>query len=130
MTPSSAASADLNPALGQGSQVLCIGAEHPSLPGHFPGRPVVPGVLILDRVRALLAAEFPLLRVQRLIQVKFLRPLLPEQSAIIHWQSESTSETERRVKFRLEDDQGILASGDLRLAVPAAAPTDESGHER
>src|SRR3546814_2617840 len=27
-----------------------IAADHPSLPGHFPGRPLVPGVVVLDRV--------------------------------------------------------------------------------
>ena len=30
--------------------------DHPSLPGHFPGRPVVPGVVLLDRVLAAIEA--------------------------------------------------------------------------
>ena len=27
-----------------------IEADHPSLPGHFPGRPLVPGVMLLEQV--------------------------------------------------------------------------------
>ncbi|HKF97678.1 MAG TPA: hypothetical protein VKB20_05435 [Steroidobacteraceae bacterium] len=33
---------------------LIIGAEHPALAGHFPGAPILPGVVLLDEiVRAL-----------------------------------------------------------------------------
>jgi 3-hydroxyacyl-[acyl-carrier-protein] dehydratase len=59
-----------------------VPATHPSLPGHFPGRPVVPGVVILDGVLEC-AADWlgrPL-AVRALPQVKFLAPLLPEQEA-------------------------------------------------
>ena len=66
---------------GQGSFV--IEAEHPSLPGHFPGAPVVPGVVVLDHVLALMGAtrEAP----RALAWVKFARPLLPGQRAEVHW---------------------------------------------
>jgi 3-hydroxymyristoyl/3-hydroxydecanoyl-(acyl carrier protein) dehydratase len=34
-----------------------VGSEHPALPGHFPGHPIVPGVLVLDRVLTRVTAE-------------------------------------------------------------------------
>jgi 3-hydroxyacyl-[acyl-carrier-protein] dehydratase len=61
---------------------VCIPATHPALPGHFPGRPIVPGVVLLQSV--LDEAERWLgrtLAVRGLPQAKFSAPLLPEQSA-------------------------------------------------
>jgi 3-hydroxymyristoyl/3-hydroxydecanoyl-(acyl carrier protein) dehydratase len=31
-------------------RTLTIANDHPALAGHFPGHPVVPGVLVLDEV--------------------------------------------------------------------------------
>lgn len=36
---------------------LPIDADHPALAGHFPGRPIVPGVVLLDHSLRALAAE-------------------------------------------------------------------------
>ena len=57
-----------------------IAASHPALPGHFPGHPVVPGVVLLEAVTAaLLQHAGAALRITGFPVVKFLTPLLPEQ---------------------------------------------------
>ena len=53
------------------------GADHPSLPGHFPGRPVVPGVVLLDEA---MAHAVPSGRLSGFDAVKFLRPILPGEA--------------------------------------------------
>jgi 3-hydroxymyristoyl/3-hydroxydecanoyl-(acyl carrier protein) dehydratases len=59
-----------------------IPATHPALPGHFPGQPIVPGVVllqcVLDEGERWLGRA---LSVRGLLQAKFSAPLLPEQSA-------------------------------------------------
>ncbi len=61
-----------------------VPTEHPAFAGHFPGRPILPGVVLLERVieeaekrfgRPLTIAEMP--------WVKFLSPLAPGDSASI-----------------------------------------------
>jgi 3-hydroxymyristoyl/3-hydroxydecanoyl-(acyl carrier protein) dehydratase len=55
-----------------------VPASHPCLPGHFPGRPVVPGVVLLDGVMEA-ARKAGLADGARLPAAKFLRPVLPEE---------------------------------------------------
>ena len=89
---------------------FCIPAEHPSLPGHFPGNPVVPGVLLLEPV--MIAAgtlcgwpSGP----RRLPQVKFVRPLLPGQIAELQLEWLAAD----RLRFRISHGEQLLATGEL-----------------
>ena len=54
-----------------------IPADHPALPGHFPGRPVVPGVVLLDHVVDAVLATAPGRRAAGLPLVKFTHPVRP-----------------------------------------------------
>jgi 3-hydroxymyristoyl/3-hydroxydecanoyl-(acyl carrier protein) dehydratase len=60
-----------------------IGADHPALPGHFPGRPIVPGVVLLDEAFSVMATSRPLQAPFVLIRVKFLSPVLPDQRVTV-----------------------------------------------
>ncbi len=92
-----------------------IPADHPALPGHFPGQPIVPGVVLLDRViEAIEAGQGPLPPL-RLPQVKFLQPLLPGQSAQVQLQGDAP-----RWRFRVLRGDTVLASGEVVAGSPAA----------
>lgn len=59
-----------------------IEADHPSLAGHFPGRPVVPGVVLLDHAICTILGSART-GVAGLPSVKFTRPVLPGQPVIV-----------------------------------------------
>ena len=85
-----------------------VPSDHPSLPGHFRGRPVVPGVVVLDHVLdAIEALHGPLGNV-RLPQVKFVQPLLPEERADVLLEGD-----EGRWRFRVVRDGQPIASGEV-----------------
>lgn len=92
-----------------------IPADHPSLPGHFPGRPVVPGVVLLDRVLDAIERTHAPLAALRLPQVKFVQPLLPEQPARIELLAEQTDKqgTASRWRFRILRGDELIASGEM-----------------
>jgi 3-hydroxyacyl-[acyl-carrier-protein] dehydratase len=83
--------------------------DHPCLPGHFPGRPVVPGVVILDHVLAAVERRHGPLAALRLPQVKFLQPLLPEQTAEIALEPLDDG----RWRFRVLHGDVLVASGEF-----------------
>jgi 3-hydroxymyristoyl/3-hydroxydecanoyl-(acyl carrier protein) dehydratase len=59
-----------------------IGSDHPSVPGHFPGRPLVAGVLLLEQA-AMALRERHGLGVASIVEAKFLAPLEPGQDATL-----------------------------------------------
>ncbi|MBK7541881.1 MAG: hypothetical protein IPP10_02775 [Candidatus Competibacteraceae bacterium] len=86
--------------------------DHPSLAGHFPGNPIVPGVVILDAVLRAFKSEYPSRSAHGMPVVKFLTPLRPGQACAIRF-----LESNGKLRFDcvLEDGR-LLAQGQLRWA--------------
>ena len=80
-------------------------ASDPVFAGHFPGRPVVPGVLLIERVEAALAASGR--RVVEVTAVKFHAPAAPGER--LEFRIVCTSEGEAR--FEIERGTTRIASG-------------------
>lgn len=61
-----------------------VPADHPAFAGHFPGTPIVPGVLVLDTVlQAISAAKGMTLETCAISSVKFLSPAGPGDELLI-----------------------------------------------
>lgn len=86
-----------------------IGAAHPALAGHFPGRPVVPGALLLARVAA--AAERSFGTVRGVPAAKFLAPLRPGERFEVELEAAPAA-----VRFRVMRGATVIAAGTLQLA--------------
>ena len=84
--------------------------DHPCLAGHFPGRPLVPGVVLLEQVlHAASLAGHDVHGALSWPQVKFLRPLLPGQEAEVLLDG-----TAPRWRFEVRSAGDVLARGEVR----------------
>lgn len=57
------------------TSAFTINPDHPALPGHFPGNPVVPGVVVLEHLIAALGEAHPGRTCTGVRRMKFLRLL-------------------------------------------------------
>jgi 3-hydroxyacyl-[acyl-carrier-protein] dehydratase len=93
-----------------------ISPEHPALPGHFPGNPIVPGVLLLSRVAQAVRSIFGS-EIIAVPAVKFHVPLRPAE----RFEIELYRAEDDIVKFRVARGKTLIASGSLRLKLPIEA---------
>lgn len=92
---------------------LSIRCDHPAYKGHFPGDPILPGVVLLDE--ALHAIGIILekdLSACVINNVKFLSPVRPGEPVTVDF----TLTEDLLVRFQLHSHHRKVATGVLRLA--------------
>lgn len=92
-----------------------VPVDHPAFPGHFPGRPIVPGVVLLDQ--AIRFAETLLARPGLSWQVgnaKFLSPVGPGETLTFAL----TPKASGAVAFTVRAADRDVASGSLTPPTP------------
>ncbi|SCB17346.1 AMP-binding protein [Cupriavidus alkaliphilus] len=93
-----------------------IDAAHPAMAGHFPGHPIVPGVVLLDHaVLALGTALRRPLAVAQASMLKFLSPVRPGERVEVLHQSEATADGAETIRFTLRSAGRDVASGTLQV---------------
>ena len=91
-------------------KTFTIDSLHPSLPGHFPGNPIVPGVVILEEVLAQIGQSLdePLV-LSNVPSVKFHSPLRPDELLRLTFDILPG----HSVSFSCQVGQRLIASGQL-----------------
>ena len=92
-----------------------IPADHPSLAGHFPGAPIVPGVVVLDEVAAALVEWRKGSRLIAIRFVKFLAPIKPGQLFTIAFDAPKNTQ----IDFCCRVEGRVVVEGRLEIGCGA-----------
>jgi len=85
-----------------------IAADHPAFAGHFPGRPIVPGVVLLDHaLHAIGQATGLPVEGGQLGQAKFLNPVGPDSELAVRFETSPTGS----IRFEVRQGETKVASG-------------------
>lgn len=95
---------------------LQIPREHPSYAGHFPGQPIVPGVLLLDEVIQAIEQQVPPIDLyssagMEMPVCKFLAPVLPGATLCLTLTWDGPGSV---LNFKLHQATQLVASGSIR----------------
>lgn len=89
---------------------LPIAADHPAYAGHFPGRPILPGVVLLDQTQRALEQACGV-RINGLALAKFLSPVLPGEALELDYETTASG-----LRFEIRCGTRRVASGRYTLA--------------
>ena len=93
-----------------------INADHPCLAGHFPGNPIVPGVVVLDEISHAILGKYNVHKIIGFSSVKFLQPLLAGQNVSVNIVEPSEPDkTNIKIKFNANLNDTVIAQGEIKL---------------
>lgn len=102
------------PVPGRTTLTFTIADDHPALPGHFPGQPIVPGVVLLDyAISAIGTALNHSLDTCRLSSAKFPSPAAPGASLTLAFELAASGS----IRFTVSAGERAVASGVLAASV-------------
>jgi 3-hydroxyacyl-[acyl-carrier-protein] dehydratase len=95
--------------------------DHPSLAGHFPGRPIVPGVVLLDAVcAALRTASSGKLTLTTIVSTKFLQAVAPQTRIELRIKLTAEADERWKARFTATHAGATVLEGSLLLTSDAA----------
>lgn len=86
---------------------LTIPADHPAYAGHFPGQPILPGVVLIDAAIAALAADDGVGAPCQIKSAKFLSPVVPGEALTLRAEPVATG----GYRFEIVSGARAVASG-------------------
>lgn len=99
-----------------------VPADHPSLAGHFPGNPIVPGVVLLDLVLAAIQAQRAC-TLHSIPGVKFLQPVQPNERIDLHIEFAADTPSTARTRFQALRNSSAVCEGTFVLSIASGAAT-------
>ena len=101
--------------------LLHIAIDHPAFAGHFPGSPIVPGVVLLDETLHAISTGNSqpggVRQAWQISSVKFLSPLLPGEPALLQYEMQGKGS----IRFDVMSGERHIVTGSLAASTETAA---------
>ena len=91
--------------------------DHPALPGHFPGNPIIPGAVLLSEAAQAIAQDLAAPGPMQVQSAKFLRPVRPGDRVLIRFDRDSRGS----IRFTCDVEGKPVLTGQMTCSAPPTA---------